>query len=478
VEKSKKDVIKPKVTKESIKWNELRKKDAELKNSKRFSIPEYDVDVEFARDIIQVLDCSTEKLLDSKNMDDKEMIKLEAVVRRSFSSFKAKSESGKNYLVNLNFVREHDVLSTGGEYILDISMAAPDHGFYFGLYEIGEFTVNQNDLTMNLVNSYPCKYVGAGVTTPGELTREKKRILYFGLRETEGDSVSGTHRYYAVKMEWSSEKSESQKIVWKKPLPAAVMSMLIQNNLLFIGLKNGDVQIIDLNTDTSKSAEEQKSEVITYKGAKYLVIEKSSNEPNSHETKIEKVLEEVTYEKGPELIFNQKLFAENGKEGEVTEIEFLSDSSRIAVVGGIRQQVGSVAIFSCKGELLLNTHLGDSIIKGISQTPLGLFLTNVEGLMYHFQTDFMEGGSTKSITKVKLDKEMMSNIVVVRDWICGSGAETLFFIFSKDVRKRSTSHLDDTLARCVVAHEFGIISGDDIGKLRFWKIGDIEVHEE
>ncbi|TFG20357.1 MAG: hypothetical protein EU530_03600 [Promethearchaeota archaeon] len=90
----------------------------------------------------------------------------------------------------------------------------------------------------------------------------------------------------------------------------------------------------------------------------------------------------------------------------------------------------------------------------------------------------MEGSSTKSITKVQLEKEVMSNIVVVRDWICMSGAETLSFIFTKDMRKRSSSHLDDTLARCVKEHEYGVISGDDLGKLRFWKIGEIEVHRE
>lgn len=485
MEKSKKSSKKSKVTKDSIEWNDgaYNSKKSGSKKKKRFSIPEYDVDVEFAQDIIQVLDCSSDRLLNSKNMEEKELIKLDNVIRRSFQSFKAKSESGKNYLVNLNFVSQHDILSTGGEYILDICMTTPYHGFYFGLYEIGEFTLNPQSLKLQLVYSYPCKYIGSGTTITGKLPNEWERGLYFGLRETKGDSVDGPHDYYVVKLEWSSKKGASQKILWKKPVPAAVMSLNLRYGKLFVGMKNGDVQIIDVSNDFSNSTKDEESEVIVYKGAQYRVLEKHSSASDSSEIKIEKVLQEVEIQEGPKVIFNQKVFEgdlRNGKkkEGEVTQIEYLPESNRIAVVGGVRQQQGGVAIFSHEGELLLNIRLGDSIIKGISQTSLGLFLTNANGLLYHLKSDFTEGKSTKSITKVQLDQEIMSNIVVVRDWICMSGAETLSFLFTKDMQKRSSSHIDDTLARIVVEHEYGVISGDDLGKLRFWKIGDIEVHEE
>ena len=482
MEKSNKRSKKSKVTKDSINWANSKDKSKSNKK-KRFSIPEYDVDVEFAQDIIQVLDCSTERLLDSKSMEKKELIKLDNVIRRSFQSFRAKSESGKNYLVILNFVSQHDVLSTGGEYILDICMITPYHGFYFGLYEIGEFRINEQDLTLHLINSYPCKYVGSGTTITSKIPNDWDREVYYGLRETKGNSVDGPHSYFVVKLAWSSNRGQNHKILWKKPVPSAVMSLRLQYGLLFIGMKNGDVQIIDLNSDFSTTTKDEESEVIMYKGTQYRVIEKHAPTSESSGVKIEKVLQEVEHEEGPKVIFNQKVFEGdlrngNKKEGEVTQIEYLPESKQIAVIGGVRQQKGGVAIFSHKGELLLTTHLGDSIMKGISQTPMGLFLTNADGIVFHLRSDFMEGSSTKGLTKVHLNKEIMSNIVVVRDWVCMSGAETLSFVFTKDMRKRSSSHLDDTLARCVREHEYGVISGDDLGKLRFWKIGDIEVHEE
>ncbi|MHA1452731.1 MAG: hypothetical protein ACTSRD_07720, partial [Promethearchaeota archaeon] len=446
MEKSNKQSKKSKGTEDSI--NRAKAKDkSKSDKKKRFSIPEYDVDIEFAQDIIQVLDCSTDRLLDSKNMEEKELINLDNVIRRSFQSFRAKSESGKNYLVNLNFVSQHDVLSTGGEYILDISMITPYHGFYFGLYEIGEFRIDQQDLTLHLINSYPCKYVGSGTTITSKIPSDWERELYFGLRETKGDSVDGP-------LAWSPKRGEAHKILWKKPVPAAVMSLRLQYGLLFIGMKNGDVQIINLNSDFSTTTKDEESEVIMYKGTQYRVIEKHAPTSESSEVKIEKVLEEVEHEEGPEVIFNQKVFEgdlrnKNKKEGEVTQIEYLPELKRIPVIGGVRQQKGGVAIFPHEGELLLNTLLGDSILKGISQTPMGLFLTNASGVVYHLRSDFMEGSSSKNITKVHLNKEVMSNIVVVRDWVCMSGAETLSFVFTKDMGKRSSSHLDDTLARCV-----------------------------
>ncbi len=76
-----------------------------------------------------------------------------------------------------------------------------------------------------------------------------ERELFIGLRETKGDSVDGPHEYFVVKLVWSSNKGTTPKILWKKPVPAAVMSLRLQYGQLFIGLKNGDVQILDLSSD-------------------------------------------------------------------------------------------------------------------------------------------------------------------------------------------------------------------------------------
>ena len=179
------------------------------------------MEIEFARNIIQVLDSSTNVRLNSRKFKG---VDFDEVSRNSFKSFNAKSESGRNFLVSVDFVREHHVLDTGGEYILDICLDTPYHGFYFGLYEIGEFEIDEKSLNLRLIRSFPIKYVGSGVS----VINENEKTLYFGLRISEGDNVTGPHRYYIVKLDWNSFENN-----WRLEVPAPVMAIHIEDNLLF-----------------------------------------------------------------------------------------------------------------------------------------------------------------------------------------------------------------------------------------------------
>ena len=414
---------------------------------KRFNIQEYDVDVEFAQNIVQVLDGSSDMLLNSEEMDQNEdVIKPEKVKRRSFKSFKAKSESGKDYIINVDFAREHQKLSTGGEYILDICMNTPYHGFYFGLYEIGEFKINFGTLELEIERKFPCKYVNSGAI----MINKKEKSVYFGLRESESHSPEGPHHYSLVKLDWNS-----REILWKLPIPAAAMALHIRKNLLFIGLKNGEVQILDL------------------KKSKVADIKENSKDKKTWKKKMKSELLKES------IIFNQKVFeGEPGADGEVSRIEYLEDSEKIAVLGGVWDKRGDIAIFSAKGKLLLNERSGSSLIRGIAQTSSGIFILNSKGVLYQIQREITTHIKEESVLKVDLKTNCESNLVVVRDWLCASGPEKIEFFFSKDTRKQSKKHLDDTLARIIVGHKYGVITGDDLGKLRFWKIGDIKVHKD
>ncbi|MBN2156746.1 MAG: hypothetical protein JW776_11955 [Candidatus Lokiarchaeota archaeon] len=438
---------------------------------KRFNIPEYDVDVEFARNVIEVLDCSSNKILNSKELGRKNSLKLENVERRTYNSFKARSDSGKKHLVNVDFLRQHDIFETGAGYILDICMKTPYHGFYFGLYEIGEFTINPKSFKIEIKEFYPMKFVRCGVIDIRELKTElqtksktTKKIIYLGLRESEGDSSKGPHSYYVIKLEWSSNRKE-KNIIWKKSVPAAVMSLVIYENLLFIGLKNGNVQIWDVKPP--KDGKDQVEEPIL------VFNQKVFKENKEMETLIKGGTKGTIFEKD----FGTRSKYVLGKP-EITRIEFLPISHRIVVLGGIREHRGDMIIFSTKGELLLNQHLGNSVLMGIAESAYGLYIVNSNGILYQFQRELPARISEKHIKKVHMKKEITSNIANVRDWICGSGPEYLAFLFSRDVQKKSYKFISDTLARIVVGHDYGALTGDDLGKLRFWKIGDIEVHED
>ncbi len=290
--------------------------------------------------------------------------------------------------------------------------------------------------------------------------------------------MKGPHQNYVVRLDWYSTKSKVKEIVWKLPVPAPITSLLVHNNLLYIGFKTGVVQILELLSFDRMKSDEIDSELISYKGSTYRVADKKSAVED--ESKVERTIEKVDLEDTPKVIFNQKLFeGDKGKgDGEISRIVYLNQSSKIAVVGGLKQKRGDIAIFSEHGKLLLNTHLGDAIIRGIAQTESGLFLVNTRGALYHLPRGITKDELDKSVIKVKLEKEILSNITVVRDWICGSGPETLSFFFSKDLQKRSERYMGDTFARIVWGHEYGVITGDDLGKIRFWKIGHIKLHEE
>ncbi|MHA1915792.1 MAG: hypothetical protein ACW986_09460 [Promethearchaeota archaeon] len=133
-------------------------------------------------------------------------------------------------------VIERDKVATNAQYIFNLSTDSPTHGYYFGTYEIGEFSFERRSL--NIVKSYPVEYCTRGCAgSEGQ--------VYFGLRE-ELPPEDSPH-YYLVKLDFSIDKESLLK--WKKSVPSAILAICLVRNKLYLGLKTGVLLIWDLEKE-------------------------------------------------------------------------------------------------------------------------------------------------------------------------------------------------------------------------------------
>ena len=67
--------------------------------------------------------------------------------------------------INRFNISERSQVATNAGYILNLSMDSPTHGYYFGLYEIGEFSlINKRKLIID--HSFRVKNCYAGCVAP------------------------------------------------------------------------------------------------------------------------------------------------------------------------------------------------------------------------------------------------------------------------------------------------------------------------
>ncbi|MHA1985781.1 MAG: hypothetical protein ACW98D_03985 [Promethearchaeota archaeon] len=193
-------------------------------------IPEYSMEIEFSRKSIQGFDLISKKVVCSKSYRAK-IAHVEKVTFNSFLLYDENDEVIDGIYIDL--VSERSRVATGAQYIRDLYMDTPTHGYYFGTYELGEFSLIGEKLVVK--RSYPIKYCSKGIVTPNE-------TIYFGLRESETEK--GPHSYFLVKLDWN--KSGEPLILWKKSIPSPVMGITRIEDKLYLGLKTGIVQIWDI----------------------------------------------------------------------------------------------------------------------------------------------------------------------------------------------------------------------------------------
>jgi hypothetical protein len=197
-------------------------------------IPEYSMEVRFSSKRIECFDLRSRRIVCSRSFSER----IANVIKVTYNSFLIYNERNEIIAgVYIDLASERSRVATGAQYIRDLHMDTPTHGFYFGTYEIGEFSLNNGE-ELVIQRSYPLKYCSRGCLSTNNM-------FYFGLRESE--TISGPHLYYLVKLYWN--KKEEPSIVWKKSLPASIMGISRIENRLFVGLKTGTIQIWDIEKD-------------------------------------------------------------------------------------------------------------------------------------------------------------------------------------------------------------------------------------
>jgi len=194
------------------------------------TIPYYFVEVRFQDNEIQIYDIISKKVVASEpyNMP---IVALRKVERQCYLVLNEKDEIVSEISILIKLISKKSELQTEAGYILDLHMQSPFHGYYFGYYEMGEFKLTK-DATLVKIRSYPVQNC-----TRGRVTKSKN--VYIGCREND--------KYFLVKLNWKSNKDP--KILWKTALPSPVMVMEIIDECLYIGLKNGFLQLWDLQKD-------------------------------------------------------------------------------------------------------------------------------------------------------------------------------------------------------------------------------------
>lgn len=198
------------------------------------SIPEYSMRVLFFSKHIQCYDLISKKVVCSRTYNTK----IADIQKVNFNKFLILDVEG-NVLdsIYIDLVSERSKVATGAQYIRDLYMDSPNHGYYIGTYEIGEFSLLQEE-NLEIKRSYLLKYCSKGYVTPDN-------VFYLGIRESK--TFYGPHSYYLAKLDW--RKKEEPLILWKKSVPSSIMGISQINNQIYIGLKTGDLQIWDIEKD-------------------------------------------------------------------------------------------------------------------------------------------------------------------------------------------------------------------------------------
>jgi hypothetical protein len=202
---------------------------------KTIILPDFQVELQFKdRDII-CFDLITKSILDFKKLP----YNIKQVRQEEEKPFIIQIDDSANctYRLEVKFMTEVDNLETNAEYIRNICFDSPDHGYYFGTYEIGEFSVTQ-DHTLQLIRSYSIQYCLRGLLTPNQ-------TIFLSLHENE--MSEGPSSEFLVKLQWP--ENSSPVILWKKSVSSAIRAMRLIEDFLFLGFQDGSIQRWNRKTD-------------------------------------------------------------------------------------------------------------------------------------------------------------------------------------------------------------------------------------
>ncbi|MFX1257507.1 MAG: hypothetical protein ACFFAN_06595 [Promethearchaeota archaeon] len=359
-------------------------------------IPEYSMEVRFDGNTIELYDQIHDEII-ATTKTELDIVRIEKV---SFNTFRFWDTVNQHSKLYVDLIHNYSRVKTNAVYILNIHFIDPSHGYYFGTYELGEFVLlGEGDLKIK--RRYPIKYCLRGVVAPSG-------ILYFGLRET----VNDIHSYFLTKLDWKFGKDP---IVWKKSIPASILSINLYENLLFLGLKDGSIQIWDLER------EELSKKIDIFENPVSLI-----------EICRDKII--FTSWKGDITALS--------KEGKI----IWKCKPSIKKISGVFENDDGINIVDEGGKFILLNSISGEIIKEL-QWKFGAY----------------KYGS------------IASNLVIFRNWIIGAGGYGIWAHWSENHDVQFHVYDEDILMRKLVEHPVGFYSGDDAGYIRFWKAGGLRI---
>jgi len=358
------------------------------------NILEYSLEIRFSNHSIEVYDMISKRIVNSAKLDE-EIKKIKKIAYNSFLI-------NDRYSLGIGLVHESCKIITNAQYILELSMDNENHGFYFGTYEIGEFVL-KNDNKIEILKSFPLKYCSRGIL------RTSKQF-YISLRE--GDDPYRPNGYYLTKIDW-----QDLSFSWKKSINSPVLAMRINKDKLFLGLREGNLQIW-----------------------------------NFENNKCEKEI---------------KVF-----ESPISDLEVLND--RIILTS----YSGDLKLIDISGISLWELKLSDYRISGLLLEEEKVKVIDEIG---HFFEINVKNGEILNELSWNFGKHIgastYSNLISLRNWYISFGGAGLWTHWSRDHNISYHIFMQDPLIRKVVPHPLGFITGDDDGCIRFWKIGSISIFD-
>ncbi|MHA1931818.1 MAG: hypothetical protein ACW96X_04710, partial [Promethearchaeota archaeon] len=165
------------------------------------TIPEYSIEIRFNDYEIHCFDLISNQIMDSKTYSKK----IKTIQKQSFKHFLLLDDEDKIIdEVSVELVKEINKCATDAGYIFELYIDKPNHGYFVGTYEIGDFYFSK-DYTLIKKRSYPLQYCTRGCI-------DSSQNFYIGLREKSPKDNQDLH--YLAKIDW--KKADDNLIVWKK----------------------------------------------------------------------------------------------------------------------------------------------------------------------------------------------------------------------------------------------------------------------
>jgi len=363
------------------------------------TLPYYLVQVRFQDNEIQIYDMISKKVVALEPLSRK-IVALRKVKGQVYLELNEKDEIVSEISISIKLISKKSVLQTEAGYILDFHMLSQSHGFYFGYYEMGEFKLTKYARLVK-IRSYPVHHC-----TKGRVN--KSNDVYLGCREND--------KYFLVKLGWKSDKDPN--ILWKKDIPSAVMVMEIIGDRLFIGLKNGSLQLWDIQKD--------------------------------------------------ECIKNIKLFSSTFSVSTVKGENII-----------LASRDGDVARISKNGEIQWKTKITNEKIVGIYEDKDYILIINTIGEQFHIKSNsgILINHKYNSL-ELGGNAGLSSSIIKYRDRLVITGYGGIWAFRHRNFNNSIHQSMGGPLMRIIQQHPFGFFSGDDNESVCFWSLGDIKIKVE